>query len=50
MQIFKNIEQISPIFAINIPQLTQLRLLNLDLPAKQGSKPTSRTSLGFHPL
>ena len=46
----RNIEQISPIFAINIPQLTQLRLLNLDLPAKQGSQPTSRTSLGFHPL
>ena len=39
MQIFeKNIEQISPIFAINIPQLTQLRLLNLDLPASAASQ------------
>ena len=39
MQILKKyIEQISPIFAINIPQLTQLRLLNLDLPARAASQ------------
>ena len=41
--------QISPIFAINIPQLTQLRLLNLDLPARAVSQQV-KTSLGFHPL